>query len=46
MPSGLKMVLNVPLLNQRSSERHLVNTKVYKAEISFIDVSVNVKKHY
>ena len=33
-------------LNQWCSESHLVNTKVYKAKFSLVDVSVNAKKYY
>ena len=32
--------------NQRGSQSHLVNTKVYKAKFSLVDVSVNAKKCY
>ena len=33
-----------PSNNQRGSESHLVNTEVYKAKFSLVDVSVNEKK--
>ena len=32
--------------SQRGSESHLVDTKVYKAKFSLVDVSVNAKKYY
>ena len=40
------MILFNPVKNQRASESHLVNTKVYKANFSSVDVSVNAKKYY
>ena len=33
-------------MNQRGSESHLVNTKVYKAKFSVVDFSVNAKNYY
>ena len=32
--------------NQRGSQSHLVNTKVYKANVNLVDVSLNAKKYY
>ena len=34
------------LTNQRGSQSHLVNTKVYKANFNLVRVSVNAKKYY
>ena len=34
------------LINQRGSQSHLVNTKVYNAKFSLVDVRVNAKKYY
>ena len=38
--------ITIRKINQRGSESHLVNTKVYKAKFSLVDVSVNAKKCY
>ena len=32
--------------NQRGSDSQLINTKVYKAKFSVVDVIVNAKKYY
>ena len=42
---GVKLVSYLQL-NERGSESHLVNPKVYKATFSLVDVSVNAKKYY
>ena len=41
----LQPVANIET-NQKGSQSHLVNTKVYKAKFSLVDVSVNAKKYY
>ena len=44
--SLLSYVMTSQTHNQIGSESYLVNTKVYKAKFSLLDVSVNAKEHY